>query len=97
MLVTEVTTYSRGQSQTEGDSALFNGPELDAGKGIHAGVWASEAPMLAVMLTEKLIHVGWAGAIRNDISPDVGYIHYAYSGDGSLDGSEVIFRFHTKT
>ena len=37
------------------------GPELDAGKGIHAGVLASEAPMLAVMLTEKLdTYVGWA-------------------------------------
>ena len=79
----------RGQSQTEGDSALSMGLELDAGKGIYAGVWASEVSYVGSDADRETdLYVGWAGSIGNDISLDVGYIDYAYSGDANLDDAD---------
>ena len=78
----------RGQSQTQGDSALSMGLQVDAGKGIYAGVWASEVSYDGSDADRETdMFVGWAGSM-GDISLDVGYIDYAYSGDASLDGSE---------
>ena len=80
----------RGQSQTEGDSALSMGLHVDAGKGIYAGVWASEVSYVGSDADRETdLYVGWAGSIGNDFSLDVGYIDYAYSGDANLDGSEI--------
>jgi len=79
----------RGQSQTQGDSALSMGLDLDIGKGVYAGVWASEVSYAGSDADRETdMYVGWAGSIGKDISLDVGYIDYAYSGDASLDGSE---------
>ena len=80
----------RGQSQTQGDSAISGGFDLDAGKGFYLGAWASEVSYAGSDADRETdLYVGWSGSIGNDISLDVGYIDYAYSGDASLDGSEV--------
>ena len=80
----------RGQSQTQGDSALSMGLHVDAGAGVYAGVWASEVSYAGSDADRETdLYVGWAGSFGNDISLDVGYIDYAYSGDATLDGSEI--------
>lgn len=78
----------RGQSQTQGDSALSMGLDLDIGGGFYAGVWASEVDFAGSDADRETdMYVGWSGSM-GDVSLDVGYTDYAYSGDESLDGTE---------
>ena len=80
----------RGQSQTQGDSALSMGLHVDVMAGVYAGVWASEVSYAGSDADRETdMYVGWAGAIGQDFGLNVAYIDYAYSGDATLDGSEI--------
>ena len=80
----------RGQSQTQGDSALSMGLHVDVMAGVYAGVWASEVSYAGSDADRETdLYVGWAGALGQDFGLNVAYIDYEYSGDASLDGSEI--------
>ena len=78
----------RGQSQTQGDSAISGGFDLDAGKGVYLGAWASEVSYAGSDADLELdTYVGW-GTDVNGVSINLSYVDYDYSGDSSLNGSE---------
>ena len=78
----------RGQSQTQGDSAISGGFDLDAGKGFYLGAWASEVSYAGSDADLELdSYVGW-GTDVNGVSINLSYVDYDYSGDSSLNGSE---------
>ena len=77
----------RGMTQTDDQAAISGGLDFSAG-GFYAGTWASNVDFADDTNSEQDVYFGYAGD-AGDISYDVGYIAYMYSGGDDLDFSEV--------
>ena len=74
----------RGMTQTDDQAAISGGLDFSAG-GFYAGTWASNVDFGDDTNSEQDVYFGYAGD-AGDISYDVGYIAYMYSG-----GDDLIF------
>lgn len=72
----------RGISQTSEESTIQGGFDLEAANGFYAGVWASNVSFDGSV--EIDLYFGYGGAITEDLTYDVGYIHYDYPNQPPL-------------
>ena len=76
----------RGMTQTGGEGSAFGSVDIDMG-GFYAGVWTGEVDLSGAD-RETDMYVGYAMDL-GQFGVDISYIDYSYSGNNSLDGSEV--------
>ena len=85
--VTLATDYSfRGWSQTQRDPAIQGGFDVGFDSGFYVGTWGSNVNFGAsddgnVASMEWDLYFGWAGDVSDDVSIDLGFIHFEYPGD----------------
>ena len=77
----------RGQSQTQGNGTLIGSVDWNHDSGVYAGVWTGEVDFSDAD-RETDMYVGYAMELGS-LGIDVAYVDYAYSGNDSLDGSEI--------
>lgn len=79
----------RGVSQTDGKFAVQGGFDwASEGTGIYAGTWASNVDFDSETSVELDVYAGWAKSF-GDFGLDVGYLHYDYPGESSLNTDEI--------
>lgn len=78
----------RGLEQSDGGPAIQGGFDVDLGRGIYVGTWASNIDFGGTSDASMEIdyYVGYAGEISDAISYDVGYIYYDYPQSGNNNG-----------
>lgn len=77
-----------------GDSiapALQGGVDVDLGSGLYVGNWNSTGTFENANL-EMDFYGGYANELANGLSYDVSYAYYAYPGQSSWNGGELIFK-----
>jgi len=67
----------RGLEQTHGESAVSGGIDYEHQSGFYVGTWVSNADWAEEMTYELDIYGGYSGEVEN-LSYDVGFVHYAY-------------------
>ncbi len=77
----------RGISQSQGKPALQGGFDYAHSSGLYAGTWASNVAWVrdggykTGSSLEVDLYAGYKGSIMEDLSYDVGVLHYYYPGD----------------
>lgn len=72
----------RGISQTTEEAAIQGGFDLETESGFYAGVWASNVSFDGSV--EIDLYFGYGGEITDDLTYDVGYIHYDYPNQPAM-------------
>ncbi|MCO7191092.1 TorF family putative porin [Pseudoalteromonas sp. XMcav2-N] len=83
--------FWRGITQSDDGAAVSGGLDYDSGKGFYLGAWASNVDFGDAASTsyELDLYAGFSGEF-NQVSYDVGYIHYAYpDAAGDIDFGEL--------
>ena len=85
--VTLASDYSfRGWSQTQRDPAIQGGFDIAFDSGFYVGTWGSNVNFGAsddgnVASMEWDLYFGWSREFDNEVSLDLGFIHFEYPGD----------------
>ncbi|WP_071211957.1 TorF family putative porin [Pseudoalteromonas rubra] len=83
--------FWRGITQSDDGAAVSGGLDYDSGKGFYIGTWASNVDFGDAASTsyELDLYAGFSGEY-NQLSYDLGYIHYAYpDAAGDIDFGEL--------
>jgi uncharacterized protein (TIGR02001 family) len=83
--------FWRGITQSDDGAAISGGLDYDSGTGFYLGTWASNVDFGDAASTsyELDLYAGFSGEF-NQVSYDVGYIHYAYpDAAGDIDFGEL--------
>lgn len=78
----------RGQSQTQENAAVQGGLNLEY-RGFYVGAWGSNVDFDSDATAEIDYYGGYVFGLTEDLSLDIGYIHYSYAGESELDYDEV--------
>jgi len=82
----------RGISQTDEKFAVQGGFDwASEGTGIYAGGWASNVDFGSDTSVELDAYIGWAKS-WGDFGMDLGYLHYDYPGESSLNTDELYIK-----
>ncbi len=82
----------RGISQTDEKFAVQGGFDwASEGTGIYAGTWASNVDFGSDTSVELDAYIGWAKT-WGDFGLDLGYLHYDYPGESSLNTDEIYIK-----
>jgi len=90
--LTAVSDYrSRGQSQTLGDPAIQASATLSHASGLYLGVWTSNVDFGYDFKTRQEVdyYAGYYWQMSDDISLDLGYVHYSYPRQSDFNFAET--------
>ena len=79
----------RGATQSAGNPALQGSIGLTTEKGFYANAWGSQVDFDDDTTAEIDLTVGYGKNINDNVSVDVGYIKYTYTGDDLKIGDDI--------
>jgi len=79
----------RGLEQTNGKPAISGGIDYETGSGFYVGTWVSNADWATGMTYELDLYGGYSAAFNN-LTYDIGFVHYAYPDSiADVDFTEI--------
>ncbi len=79
----------RGISQTSENAAIQGGFDIEADSGLYAGIWASNVNFDGSI--EIDVYAGYGGSFTENVSYDIGVLHYEYPDDAQGGNPDSTF------